>query len=280
MFLFYLRPALTSSQNKVSSCLLSGAPVWTCHISTLFMSCAYDHWLMSNGYITWFNRFVGRRESQLHGVCVDSLWNLFSHSRWKGTLPTCHYLLPSSSAHLGSVQKDATLSERNVLCRTNLNVWYVEYGNHVSSIHDISIGNALCFTSPLEFNEESEEEDEEAGKEDEEEESEEEEASPCSDYLSTCSLLRCFCGRLIGQHVGLPPGISSSQNDKAERLVKNDSLSEKWSISKHTQLSPTDAFGTIEFQGGGHSNKAMVTALYMGLNDITLLYIDIGLIDK
>ncbi|XP_061836541.1 transient receptor potential cation channel subfamily M member 3 isoform X2 [Nerophis lumbriciformis] len=68
---------------------------------------------------------------------------------------------------------------------------------------------------------------------------------------------RCCCGRLIGQHVGLPPGISSSQNDKAERLAKNGGLSEKWSISKHTQLSPTDAFGTIEFQGGGHSNKAM-----------------------
>ncbi|XP_031705027.1 transient receptor potential cation channel subfamily M member 3 isoform X2 [Anarrhichthys ocellatus] len=68
---------------------------------------------------------------------------------------------------------------------------------------------------------------------------------------------RCCCGRLIGQHVGLPPGISTSQNDKAERLAKNDSLSEKWSICKHTQLSPTDAFGTIEFQGGGHSNKAM-----------------------
>uniref|UniRef100_A0A665X7Y6 Transient receptor potential cation channel, subfamily M, member 3 n=1 Tax=Echeneis naucrates TaxID=173247 RepID=A0A665X7Y6_ECHNA len=61
----------------------------------------------------------------------------------------------------------------------------------------------------------------------------------------------------FSQHVGLPPGISSSQNDKTERLAKNDSLSEKWSISKHTQLSPTDAFGTIEFQGGGHSNKAM-----------------------
>uniref|UniRef100_A0A8C1M432 Transient receptor potential cation channel, subfamily M, member 3 n=1 Tax=Cyprinus carpio TaxID=7962 RepID=A0A8C1M432_CYPCA len=44
---------------------------------------------------------------------------------------------------------------------------------------------------------------------------------------------------------------------KSERVPKNDSLSEKWSISKHTQLSPTDAFGTIEFQGGGHSNKAM-----------------------
>ncbi|KAI1900052.1 hypothetical protein AGOR_G00046040 [Albula goreensis] len=68
---------------------------------------------------------------------------------------------------------------------------------------------------------------------------------------------RCCCGRLIGQHVGLPPSISSSQNDKSERYTKNDSVLEKWSISKHTQLSPTDAFGTIEFQGGGHSNKAM-----------------------
>ncbi|KAK6312904.1 hypothetical protein J4Q44_G00162510 [Coregonus suidteri] len=45
--------------------------------------------------------------------------------------------------------------------------------------------------------------------------------------VSTKDPHRCCCGRLIGQHVGLPP------------------------------LSPTDAFGTIEFQGGGHSNKAM-----------------------
>uniref|UniRef100_A0A3Q1CW29 Transient receptor potential cation channel, subfamily M, member 3 n=1 Tax=Amphiprion ocellaris TaxID=80972 RepID=A0A3Q1CW29_AMPOC len=79
----------------------------------------------------------------------------------------------------------------------------------------------------------------------------------CDTHCYFLISFRCCCGRLIGQHVGLPPGISSSQNDKAERLAKNDSLSEKWSISKHTQLSPTDAFGTIEFQGGGHSNKAM-----------------------
>lgn len=70
---------------------------------------------------------------------------------------------------------------------------------------------------------------------------------------------RCCCGRLIGQHVGLTPSISVLQNEKNEsRLSRNDIQSEKWSISKHTQLSPTDAFGTIEFQGGGHSNKAMV----------------------
>uniref|UniRef100_A0A8C4RL88 Transient receptor potential cation channel subfamily M member 3 n=1 Tax=Erpetoichthys calabaricus TaxID=27687 RepID=A0A8C4RL88_ERPCA len=76
--------------------------------------------------------------------------------------------------------------------------------------------------------------------------------------VSTKDHHRCCCGRLIGQHVGLPPSISTSQNEKGEaRLTKNDNQSEKWSISKHTQLSPTDAFGTIEFQGGGHSNKAM-----------------------
>ncbi|XP_064411184.1 transient receptor potential cation channel subfamily M member 3 isoform X3 [Latimeria chalumnae] len=69
---------------------------------------------------------------------------------------------------------------------------------------------------------------------------------------------RCCCGRLIGQHVGLPPSISITNNEKNEgRLSRHDTLAEKWSISKHTQLSPTDAFGTIEFQGGGHSNKAM-----------------------
>lgn len=74
---------------------------------------------------------------------------------------------------------------------------------------------------------------------------------------------RCCCGRLTGQHIGQPPSASATQNEKNEtRLARNDIQSEKWSISKHTQLSPTDAFGTIEFQGGGHSNKAMVTLLF------------------
>ncbi|XP_043920309.1 transient receptor potential cation channel subfamily M member 3 isoform X3 [Protopterus annectens] len=69
---------------------------------------------------------------------------------------------------------------------------------------------------------------------------------------------RCCCGRLIGQHIGLPPSISVTHTEKSEsRYGRNDIQAEKWSVSKHTQLSPTDAFGTIEFQGGGHSNKAM-----------------------
>lgn len=33
---------------------------------------------------------------------------------------------------------------------------------------------------------------------------------------------------------------------------------ESWAPSKHTQPSPTDAYGTIEFQGGPHPTKAQV----------------------
>lgn len=35
---------------------------------------------------------------------------------------------------------------------------------------------------------------------------------------------------------------------------------EKWSVLKHTQASPTDAYGLIEFQGGGQVNKATVSS--------------------
>ncbi|XP_052633011.1 transient receptor potential cation channel subfamily M member 3 isoform X5 [Harpia harpyja] len=85
---------------------------------------------------------------------------------------------------------------------------------------------------------------------------------------------RCCCGRLIGQHVGLTPSISIIQNEKNEsRLTRNDIQSEKWSISKHTQLSPTDAFGTIEFQGGGHSNKAMYVRVSFDTKPDLLLHL-------
>ncbi|XP_075067071.1 transient receptor potential cation channel subfamily M member 3 isoform X4 [Mixophyes fleayi] len=85
---------------------------------------------------------------------------------------------------------------------------------------------------------------------------------------------RCCCGRLIGQHVGLTPSISIIQNEKNEgRLNRNDVQSEKWSIGKHTQLSPTDAFGTIEFQGGGHSNKAMYVRVSFDTKPDLLLHL-------
>lgn len=40
-----------------------------------------------------------------------------------------------------------------------------------------------------------------------------------------------------------------------------NSSNETWSPVKHTILSPTDAYGTIEFQGGPHPTKAQVLLL-------------------
>lgn len=54
---------------------------------------------------------------------------------------------------------------------------------------------------------------------------------------------------------------------------------EEWSVEKHTEQSPTDAYGVINFQGGSHSYRAKVCHTYLVsllhlccyLNDIFLL---------
>ncbi|NWW11695.1 TRPM6 protein, partial [Oreocharis arfaki] len=61
--------------------------------------------------------------------------------------------------------------------------------------------------------------------------------------------VRCCCGRLIGEHPGVefswPVYQAGSQSDGGE-----------WSVQKHTRMSPTDAFGTINFQDGDHTYHA------------------------
>ncbi|XP_053555947.1 transient receptor potential cation channel subfamily M member 6 [Bombina bombina] len=63
------------------------------------------------------------------------------------------------------------------------------------------------------------------------------------------NLIRCGCGRLIGDHPGLDYGwpIYTSPEETDE---------EEWSVHKHTKTSPTDAFGTINFQDGDHTYHA------------------------
>lgn len=61
---------------------------------------------------------------------------------------------------------------------------------------------------------------------------------------------RCGCGRLKDKHFHLKP--SSGVEPKPLET-------ERWSVSKHTENMPTDAYGTIEFQGGPHPTKAQVT---------------------
>ncbi|XP_077512947.1 transient receptor potential cation channel, subfamily M [Amblyomma americanum] len=68
---------------------------------------------------------------------------------------------------------------------------------------------------------------------------------------------RCGCGELLSGHtLSARPSLTSqgSQTQPSE-------TEEHWSISRHTEVSPTNAFGTIEFQGTSHPLKAQYVRL-------------------
>ncbi|XP_019372995.1 PREDICTED: transient receptor potential cation channel subfamily M member 6 isoform X3 [Gavialis gangeticus] len=63
------------------------------------------------------------------------------------------------------------------------------------------------------------------------------------------NLIRCCCGRLIGDHPGIDYSCPAYQS-------VGESNDEEWCVQKHTQISPTDAYGTINFQDGDHTYHA------------------------
>ncbi|XP_077004556.1 transient receptor potential cation channel subfamily M member 6 [Tamandua tetradactyla] len=68
----------------------------------------------------------------------------------------------------------------------------------------------------------------------------------CTAGCQVCqNLIRCYCGRLIGDH----DGIDYPWTTSAAKGNEN----EQWSVEKHTTKSPTDTFGTINFQDGEHT---------------------------
>ncbi|KAM4753078.1 transient receptor potential cation channel subfamily M member 6 [Cyanocitta cristata] len=80
------------------------------------------------------------------------------------------------------------------------------------------------------------------------------------------NLIRCCCGRLIGEHPGVefswPVYQAGSQSDGGE-----------WSVQKHTRMDPTDAFGTINFQDGDHTYHAKYIRLSYDSNLDQLLHL-------
>ncbi|XP_072236357.1 transient receptor potential cation channel subfamily M member 7 isoform X1 [Leuresthes tenuis] len=76
-------------------------------------------------------------------------------------------------------------------------------------------------------------------------------------------LVRCCCGRLVRQHVGFTASLATKYSDM--KLGENPTVPmpelEKWSVEKHTEASPTDAYGVINFQGGSHSYRAKYVRL-------------------
>ncbi|XP_044213224.1 transient receptor potential cation channel subfamily M member 1-like isoform X1 [Thunnus albacares] len=65
---------------------------------------------------------------------------------------------------------------------------------------------------------------------------------------------RCSCGQLVTQHTSIPSG---PREDGAPLVQLDVQPAERWNPLKHTQTRPTDAYGILEFQEGGHVNKAM-----------------------
>lgn len=76
--------------------------------------------------------------------------------------------------------------------------------------------------------------------------------------MSSLSISRCSCGQVVNQHVAIIPGATTRVAEEAGQIAQVAVPMERWSVLKHTQAMPTDTYGIMEFQGGGHVNKAMV----------------------
>uniref|UniRef100_A0A8C1R188 Transient receptor potential cation channel, subfamily M, member 1b n=1 Tax=Cyprinus carpio TaxID=7962 RepID=A0A8C1R188_CYPCA len=84
---------------------------------------------------------------------------------------------------------------------------------------------------------------------------------------------RCACGYLVTQHTAIAAGAVTNKPSEENKLVQVDPPQEKWSVVKHTQTVPTDAYGTIEFQGGGFINKAMYIRVSYDTKPDSLLHL-------
>uniref|UniRef100_A0A8C4DQL3 non-specific serine/threonine protein kinase n=1 Tax=Dicentrarchus labrax TaxID=13489 RepID=A0A8C4DQL3_DICLA len=66
----------------------------------------------------------------------------------------------------------------------------------------------------------------------------------CTPVCQVCqNLIRCCCGRLIGEH-----SWQESHPPISLHPAPGQDVEEDWSIELHTKASPTDAYGTIDFQ--------------------------------
>ncbi|XP_034018663.1 transient receptor potential cation channel subfamily M member 1-like [Thalassophryne amazonica] len=77
----------------------------------------------------------------------------------------------------------------------------------------------------------------------------------CIQIIVSKDSSRCCCGQLVVQH---PTGLYTITKEDGSSSVQLDVQPvERWNPLKHTQATPTDAYGIVEFQGRGHLTKAM-----------------------
>ncbi|XP_061820434.2 transient receptor potential cation channel subfamily M member 7 isoform X6 [Nerophis lumbriciformis] len=86
-------------------------------------------------------------------------------------------------------------------------------------------------------------------------------------------LVRCCCGRLVRQHVGFTASLAHKYSDVklGENSGRPGPELEEWSVEKHTEARPTDAYGVVNFQGGSHSYRAKYVRLSYDSRPETIL---------
>ncbi|NXG30775.1 TRPM7 protein, partial [Dromaius novaehollandiae] len=77
-------------------------------------------------------------------------------------------------------------------------------------------------------------------------------------YMLWC---RCCCGRLVRQHACFTASLAMKYSDVKLGENYNQEI-EEWSVEKHTEQTPTDAYGVINFQGGSHSYRAKAPSFF------------------
>ena len=65
------------------------------------------------------------------------------------------------------------------------------------------------------------------------------------------------------QHAGFPTSLAVRYSDGRLGDDPDHSAAEpqEWAVDRHTEESPTDAYGVVNFQGGSHSYRAKVRGL-------------------
>ncbi|KAK0422426.1 hypothetical protein QR680_007566 [Steinernema hermaphroditum] len=77
----------------------------------------------------------------------------------------------------------------------------------------------------------------------------------CIKFVPEENTDRCGCGRPNAAHS------QAALSRFTTSMIKTGADEHRWSIREHTLASRTDAFGTIEFQGGTHAHKAQYVRL-------------------
>ncbi|CAL1279991.1 unnamed protein product, partial [Larinioides sclopetarius] len=83
----------------------------------------------------------------------------------------------------------------------------------------------------------------------------------CIRYIATKEPGRCSCGGMLSNHPASASQGLYRAHSVHSQASSQASADEHWSPSRHTTPSPTDAFGTIEFQGSAHPLKAQYVRL-------------------